>query len=207
MIAMITGQVQYLNAPFACIMTTHGVGYEIELPIPAFCTLAVGAQASLFTHLHVREDAQLLFGFISQTERDTFRKLIKITGVGAKMAVAILSTLSVDELRQAVECNNDAALVRVPGIGKKTAQRLVIDLKGKLTQFGGGILDGQGEFFDVGVIGDTTMRVIAEVESALVSLGYKEKEAQKAIKNAQQDLDDINTQTLLKAALKALSGF
>ena len=93
MIGLITGQVQHLMAPTACVMTASGVGYDIELPLPSFCQLQLNQKASIWTHFHVREDAQLLFGFIDRKERDVFRQLIKINGVGAKMALAMLSAM------------------------------------------------------------------------------------------------------------------
>lgn len=205
MIGSITGQVQYLNAPVACLMTTGGVGYELELPIPSFYQLTVGATLTLYVHHHVREDAESLFAFIDKQDRDVFRKLIKINGVGAKMALAMLSTLTATEIRQAVERDNDVVLVRVPGIGKKTAQRIILDLKGKLNEFAGDITTGEHLFTDVA---DGGMRAIAEVESALLNLGYKEKEAQAAIKLAQAQVEDAtNTSALLKAALRQLSSF
>ena len=207
MIGMISGQVQYLNAPIACILTSNGVGYEIELPIPSFCQLTIGAQTAVYVHHHVREDAINLFGFMDRHDRDIFRKLIKISGVGAKMALAMLSTLSVAEIKHAVETDYDAALVRVPGIGKKTAQRILLDLKGKLNEFGEmppmPPMAAEGLFNQPA---DNAMLIIAEVESALMNLGYKEKEAQAAIKNAQSDAKN-NTSDLLKAALRQLSGF
>lgn len=205
MIGMITGQVQSLNAPVACVMTAGGVGYEIELPIPSFCQLALGNTVTIHTHLVVREDAHSLFGFIDKPDRDVFRKLIKINGVGAKMAAAMLSTLTVAEIKRAVDQDNDVALVRVPGIGKKTAQRIILDLKGKLQEFGSDEMIGvDGLFVEDGF--DNSMQMIAEVESALIHLGYKEKEAQAAIKAAQSD-QIANTSDLLKAALRQLSGF
>lgn len=210
MIGMIAGQVTYLSAPVACVMTSGGVGYEIELPIPAFCTLGVGANVSLFTHLHVREDAHLLFGFTDKAEREIFKKLIKINGVGAKMALAILSTLPAQELHQAVEYGDETALTRVAGIGKKTAQRLIIELKGKLDNMGDDdFISGKHQPSQESSQTTNPMHVIAETESALVSLGYKEKEAQAAIKTAKQALsdDDLTTSNLLKASLKILSGF
>lgn len=205
MIGMITGQVLSLNAPVACVMTSGGVGYEIELPIPSFCQLVLGNTVSIHTHLVVREDAHSLFGFIDKQDRDMFRKLIKINGVGAKMAAAMLSTLNAAEIKRAVEQDNDVALVRVPGIGKKTAQRIILDLKGKLQDFGTHEMNtDDGLFADH--TQDNSMQMIAEVESALIHLGYKEKEAQAAIKAAQSDVI-TNTSDLLKAALRQLSGF
>lgn len=205
MIGMITGQVHSLNAPVACVMTSGGVGYEIELPIPSFCRLVLGNGVTLHTHLHVREDAHSLFGFIDKEDRDIFRKLIKINGVGAKMAAAMLSTLTASEIKRAVDQDNDVALVRVPGIGKKTAQRIILDLKGKLQEFGADDSMMSDGLFAEGS-GDNTMQVIAEVESALIHLGYKEKEAQAAIKAAQSE-SVTSTSDLLKAALRQLSGF
>lgn len=208
MIGIIKGVVHHLSAPSACIMTASGVGYEIELPIPSFCQLLLGAQVEVYTHLHVREDAQLLYGFIDRQDREVFRKLIKINGVGAKMALAMLSSLSASELKRAVEHGDDSALVRIPGIGKKTAQRLIIELKGKLVEFGDvAEFGGQGEFFDEANTAVNPMHVLAEVESALIGLGYKEKEAQNAIKQAQIGLENPTSSNLLKAALKQLSGF
>lgn len=203
MIGLIKGQVAHLSAPFATIMTTLGVGYEVELSVPAFCQLQLDADVSIWTHLHVREDAQLLYGFVERLERDVFRQLIKINGVGAKMALAMLSNMSVIELKQCVEQEDEAALVRVPGIGKKTAQRLLIELKDKLKNIE---VAGMPVSNDTGIINASSdAQIIAEVEAALISLGYREKEAQQAIKLANQSLEVINTQTLLKASLKQLA--
>lgn len=203
MISLIKGQVHSLHAPAVCILTNSGVGYDVELPVPDFCTLTVGDQITLFTYLHVREDAQSLFGFIHQTNRDIFKKLIKINGVGAKMALAILSTLTGDELKHAIVYNDESFLVKVPGIGKKTAQRLIIELKDKLDG-----LETNMELQDVMMTSAGFAPIIKEVESALLSLGYKEKEAQIAVKSAQKQLNDdtFDTANLLKAALKHLSG-
>lgn len=206
MIGLITGQVHYLMAPTACIMTASGVGYDIELPLPSFCQLQLEQQASIWTHFHVRDDAQLLYGFIDRKERDVFRQLIKINGVGAKMALAMLSAMSPAELKMHVEQESEAALTRIPGIGKKTAQRLLIELKDKLKNIE---VDSSGlEPVQQPVAVSHEGSVIAEVEGALISLGYKEKEAQQAIKAAKNNGDVYeDTQSLLKATLQQLSGF
>lgn len=206
MIALIKGQVHSLCAPVACILTNSGVGYEIELPIPDFCTLTLGDEVNLFTHLHIREDAQSLFGFINQKDKEIFKKLIKINGVGAKMALAILSTLNGDELKHAIIYDDETLLIKVPGIGKKTAQRLIIELKDKLDN-----LENNTETQTHPDISSTNFSYISkEVESALLSLGYKEKEAQIAIRAAQKQLNNAgstyDTASLLKTSLKQLSG-
>lgn len=211
MIAILTGEICHLSAPTACVMTSGGVGYEVEMSIPDFCTLTPGQSVTLFTHLAVREDAHQLFGFVRSEERAVFRKLIKITGVGAKMALAILSTLSTDQLKQAIDYDDDTALTRVAGIGKKTAQRLIIELKGKLDDIGSSTIaePSNPQTPTTSPTSTNPMHIIFEVESALLSLGYKEKEAQSAIKTAKQSLsdDELTTSKLLKASLKALSGF
>ena len=206
MIALIKGQVHSLCAPVACILTNSGVGYEIELPIPDFCTLTLGDEVSLFTHLHIREDAQSLFGFIDQKDKEIFKKLIKINGVGAKMALAILSTLNGDELKHAIIYDDETLLIKVPGIGKKTAQRLIIELKDKLDN-----LEKNTKTQTHPDISSPNFSYISkEVESALLSLGYKEKEAQIAIRAAQKQLNNTgstyDTASLLKTSLKQLSG-
>lgn len=206
MIGLITGRVQHLMAPSACIMTASGVGYDIELPLPSFCQLQLEQQASIWTHFHAREDAQLLYGFIDRKERDVFRQLIKINGVGAKMALAMLSAMSAAELKMHVEQDSEVALTRIPGIGKKTAQRLLIELKDKLKniEMDNSSLEFRLEPVTISAEGS----IIAEVEGALISLGYKEKEAQQAIKAAKSDSETFaDTQSLLKATLKQLSRF
>lgn len=210
MIGLIEGKVCHLSAPVACIMTASGVGYEIELPLPDFCQLQLDASVVVWTHLHVREDAQLLYGFIKHQEREVFRQLIRINGVGAKMALAMMSTMSAPELKQAVETDNEVALTRVPGIGKKTAQRLLIELKGKFDN-----IESSGGLFEVlegmpkSAAGSEGV-ILAEVESALISLGYRDKEAQIAIKAARETeagQNIVDTQSLLKLTLQQLSNF
>lgn len=212
MIGIIEGRVCHLSAPVTCIMTAAGVGYEVELPLPAFCQLRLESTVSLWTHLQVREDAQLLYGFLDKSERDVFRQLIRINGVGAKMALAMMSSLSISDLKHCVESGNELALIKVPGIGKKTAQRLLIELKGK---FDGIISDSllslDGSLTQSGPSPkDTEGVVLAEVESALISLGYREKEAQSAIRAARESGNEdmiLDTQTLLKLTLQQLSSY
>ena len=179
------------KAPPHVLVDCNGVGYEVDVPMSTFYNLPhTGEKVVLFTHLVVREDAHLLFGFGSASERALFRQLIKITGIGARMALAILSGMSVAELSQAVTLQETGRLVKVPGIGKKTAERLLLELKGKLGA-------------DIGMVaGAARDDAQADVLNALAALGYSDKEALLAIKNmpAGSSVSDG-----IKFALKALS--
>lgn len=171
MIGRLTGQLADKNPPLI-VLDVHGVGYEVHLPMSSFFNLpAPGHSVTLLTHLVVREDAHLLYGFLSEDERSAFRELIKISGIGARTALAVLSGLSVDELRQAITLQESARITRVPGIGKKTAERLLLELKGKLAD----ALPGAG---GAAAAADSQTEVI----QALVALGYSEKEAVAAAK-------------------------
>ncbi|GAB3367897.1 Holliday junction branch migration protein RuvA [Massilia agri] len=179
------------KAPPHVLVDCNGVGYEVDVPMSTFYNLGhTGEKVVLFTHLVVREDAHLLFGFGTASERALFRQLIKITGIGARMALAILSGMSVADLSQAVTLQETGRLVKIPGIGKKTAERLLLELKGKLGA-------------DIGVVGGSPRDdAQADVLNALLALGYSDKEALLAIKNvpAGSSVSDG-----IKFALKALS--
>ncbi len=164
------------KSPPRVLVDAHGVGYELEVPMSTFYNLpALGDGVALLTHFVVREDAQLLFGFLSEQERRTFRELVKVSGVGPRTALAVLSGLSGEELALAVASQSTARLVKVPGIGKKTAERLLLELKGKL---------------DAGVVAPPTPSdgAQSDVLQALLSLGYNEKEAAAALKQLPADL-------------------
>lgn len=204
MIAQIQGKVIHLSAPMAIIKTSSGVGYEIELSVPAFCQLHLNKEVMIWTFHHIREDAQLLYGFTTHRDREVFRQLIKINGVGAKMALAMMSNLSIPELKDCVESENESMLVRIPGIGKKTAQRLLIELKDKLNNIE--ILSGELSIENpTDILTGVTSSIVLESKAALMSLGYKDKEAEYAIKSVQKEGNYPDTQSLLKAALKQLS--
>ena len=196
MIAMIKGEVVALSVPVVCVMTAGGVGYNIEMAVNDFCRMQLGEMVNLHTHLAVREDQHSLYGFCYPSDKEVFKKLIKINGVGAKMALAILSSMSATDLAEHIAANNETALTRIPGVGKKTAQRLIIEMTGKLDA---------GDRLSLDKPKGTQMQLVYEIESALIGLGYKEKEAQSAIKQCYQD--GMDTQSLLKSALKVLSGF
>ena len=204
MIGLIQGQVHHLMAPTVVLMTTAGVGYEIEMPLNAFCQVQLNQSVTLWTHFLVREDAQLLFGFLSHSDREVFRLLLKVNGVGAKMALAMMSTVTVQELHQFVMNNDELALTRIPGVGKKTAQRLIVELKDKIKHLG----DTSGFAPSLPLATDSGNEgiIIAEVEAGLIALGYRDKEAQAAIKLAKSTIDSpLTIQNLLKASLKNLA--
>jgi len=190
MIARLTGVLAHKAPPFV-LVDVNGVGYEVQVPMSTFYNLPeLGAKVTLLTQFIVREDAQLLFGFATDVERESFRELVKISGVGPRIALAVLSGLSTNELAQAVAAQEAGRLVKVPGIGKKTAERLLLELKGKLAP----ALGAAG----VVVANDTQ----GDILQALVALGYSDKEAQAALKALPAD---VSVSDGIKQALKALA--
>lgn len=156
--------------PLQLLVDCNGVGYEVSVPMSTFYNLpAAGEKISLLTHFVVREDAQLLYGFGTTEERELFRQLIKISGVGARTALSLLSGMSVTDLAQAVTLQEPARLTRIPGVGKKTAERLLLELKGKLGA-------------DLGAAGGAAPDVNTDILNALLALGYSDKEAMLALK-------------------------
>lgn len=191
MIGRLTGILLEKHPP-QVLLDVQGVGYEIDVPMSTFYDLpAIGVQATLHTHLVIREDLHLLFGFATESERQTFRQLIKISGIGARTALALLSGLSVPDLHRAVSTQDSAQLIRVPGIGKKTAERLLLELRDKL---------------------DTTMLNLdqafspsthdSDILNALLSLGYNDREVSWAIK---QISSDATVSEGIRLALQLLS--
>lgn len=171
MIGRLAGTLLEKNPP-QILLDVQGIAYEVDVPMSTFYNLPdIGAKLVLFTHLVVREDAHLLFGFASESERRAFRQLIRISGVGARIALAVLSGLSVAELAHAVSVQDSGRLTKIPGIGKKTAERLLLELKDKL---------GVDLTTAVGV--HRPAPVAADVLNALLSLGYSDKEAAHAVK-------------------------
>jgi len=171
MIGRIQGTLVSVHPP-RLLVDCQGIGYEIDVPMSTLYQLPqAGQKITLLTHFQVREDAQQLFGFATETEREAFRQLIKISGVGSRTALAVLSGMSVNELAQAIALQEAGRLTQVPGIGKKTAERLCLELKGKLAP-------------DLGITGGKPQAIEAssEVLQALLALGYSEKEALLALK-------------------------
>ncbi len=189
MIGRLSGTLVEKNPP-EVMVDCHGVGYEVLVPMSTFYNLpAVGEKVVLLTQFIVREDAQLLYGFGSAQERQTFRELIKISGVGPRTALSILSGLGVNDLAQAVSLQEAGRLVKVPGIGKKTAERLLLELKGKLGA-------------DIGAKAMAVNDTQADILQALIALGYSDKDAAAALKVLPAD---IGVAEGIKQALKALA--
>lgn len=190
MIGRISGILLEKNPP-NLLVDCQGVGYEVSVPMSTFYNLpGLGEKVALLTHLAVREDAHLLYGFGSAEERNAFKELIKISGVGARTALSILSGMSVADLAQAVTVQEAGRLTRVPGIGKKTAERLLLELKGKLGA-------------DLGLAGGAAQGdATGDILHALLALGYSDKEAGLAIK---QVPSGTSVSEGIKLALKALS--
>jgi holliday junction DNA helicase RuvA len=189
MIGKLTGTLLEKNPP-EVLLDCHGVGYEVQVPMSTFYNLpAVGERVALLTQFIVREDAQLLYGFATHPERQAFRELIKISGVGPRTALAILSGLGVTDLAQAVTLQEAGRLVKVPGIGKKTAERLLLELKGKLGA-------------DIGSVAHAQSDAQADILQALLALGYNDKEAATALKALPAD---VGVSDGIKLALKALA--
>ena len=188
MIGRLTGPLAEKTPP-EILLDCNGVGYEVLVPMSTFYNLpGLGEKVSLFTHFIVREDAQLLYGFGSTSERAAFRLLIKITGIGPRMALSVLSGMSVADLAQAITLQEPGRIVKVPGIGKKTAERLLLELKGKLGA-------------DIGAHVSVTNEAQLDILQALVALGYSDKDAALALKALPQD---VGVSDGIKLALKSL---
>jgi Holliday junction DNA helicase RuvA len=191
MIGRLSGTLLEKTPPLVLI-DCNGVGYECEVPMSTFYNLpAVGEKVVMLTHFVVREDAQLLYGFGSSQERATFRQLLKVNGIGAKSALSILSGLSIDELVQAVALQEATMLTRVPGVGKKTAERLLLELKDKFT------IDGVAAMNS-----NQPKSASSDVLNALLALGYNEREALASVKLLDKE---VSVTDGIKQALKLLS--
>ncbi len=193
MIAWLSGQLLEKQAPWL-LLDVNGVGYELEAPLSVFFDLpAVGEPVSFYVHMVVREDAQLLFGFSNKQQRDVFRMLIKMNGVGPKVALAVLSTLSIEELAACAVNQDVALLTKVPGIGQKTALRLLVELQDRLEKDFSNVTAQSGQ--DSNKSGDAV--------SALVALGYKNVEATKVVRSLDPEL---SSEEMIRQALRILSG-
>lgn len=190
MIGRITGLLAK-KAPPQVLIDVNGVGYEIDVPMSTLYQLPPeGQSVTLVTHLAIKEDAHTLYGFSSTTERAAFRELLKVSGIGARTALAILSGLSVPEIAQAIAAQDDTRFTRIPGIGKKTAERLLLDLRGKFDKIMGP--------------GQLTLQTdhLSGIRSALAALGYAEKDIQTAVKTLPADVTEVDG---IRLSLKVLT--
>ncbi|MEN3978930.1 Holliday junction branch migration protein RuvA [Acinetobacter sp. CWB-B33] len=199
MIGCLIGEVLALEIS-TVLLNVNGVGYEVDTPLSTFCQLQKGQKVTLWTHLVVREDAQLLFGFANAQEKTIFRTLLKVNGVGPKMALAILSTLSVDMLIHTVEQGDVKTLVKVPGVGAKTAERLMIELRDRFKTMSSSSAPSNSTAEQIQFTGNSA---VAEAEAALQSLGYKPAEAQKLVNAAKGHFTEASD--IIRAALKSMN--
>ncbi|HKI60813.1 MAG TPA: Holliday junction branch migration protein RuvA [Mariprofundaceae bacterium] len=186
MIGWLKGSIRELDPAGLIVLDTGGVGYEISVSLQTLCKFKQGDVAELSIHTHVREDQITLFGFADRSERSIFRKLTTVSSIGARMALNLMSGMQTSELIQAIEGGDDAALARTPGIGKKTAQRLILELQGKLGGSAG--------------ISSPAGNQSADVRSALLNLGYKPSQIDVALKHVEAS----DFESMLRSALKAL---
>jgi Holliday junction DNA helicase RuvA len=194
MIGSLRGTLSWKQAP-VIILECAGVGYEVETPMSTFLDLPdIGSDLFLLTHLLVREDAQILYGFASEDERYLFRTLLKVSGVGAKMALSVLSAMSVGDFQRCVEYEDTSALIRIPGVGKKTAERLIIEMRDRIDK--------------VPVAGGAPRVSIesnarSEAVDALIALGYKPREVNKLV--GQLDVEGMSAEDIIRQSLKQVT--
>lgn len=202
MIGQITG-ILVDKTPPEILINVGGICYEVQVPMNTLFQLPdLNKQVTLHTHFVVREDAQLLYGFIAAKDKSLFRSLIKVNGVGPKMALAILSGMEADEFVRTVRGNDVAALVNMPGVGKKTAERLIIEMRDRLAEWGG---SDEGSTVEVGGASAGNKLISQEAESALLSLGYKPQQAIRAIDRVLKDNPEtVESEALIRLALKSM---
>lgn len=203
MIGRLKGSLIEKQPPYLLI-DVAGVGYEVQAPMTSFYPLPeIGKEVILHTHLSISENAHQLFAFYTKDERRLFRTLIKVSGVGPKMALAILSGLPVDEFVECVISDNSATLVKIPGVGKKTAERLIIEVKDKLQDWAVA-KDTSVSTVDISVKASPSS-MIADAESALTALGYKPTDAAKVIAGVQKNAEVNTSEELIRLALKSMA--
>ena len=193
MIGRVKGKILEKSA-HQVVVDVQGLGYEVDIPLTTFFQLGdSGAEVTLYTHLVVRDDAHLLFGFSTASERELFRALIKVNGVGPKLAVAILSGVDDRAFSRCIQNNDVKALTALPGVGKKTAERLIIEMRDRLPALTEGLLPAAQRAPDL----------VADAEAALIGLGYKPQEAARAL--GQIEDQDVSVERLIRQALKSLA--
>jgi len=196
MIGQLRGKLIYKQPPLLLI-DVQGVGYELEAPMTTFYNLPeIGKDIYLFTHLVIRDDAHLLFGFATEDERRLFRTLLKVNGVGAKMALAILSGIETNDFAQCIQDGDTARLIRLPGVGKKTAERLIIEMRDRLKDWE---VSNKNKATQSNISKSAT--AVEDAISALIGLGYKPQEASRLVHAVA--MDDMDSELLIREALKA----
>lgn len=196
MIGRLRGELISKTPPFL-LLEVNGVGYDVESPMSTFYNLPEpGKQVVLFTHLAIRDDAHVLYGFASEPERSLFRALLKVSGVGAKMALVILSGMSADEFATRIQAGDTAALVRLPGIGKKTAERLIVEMRDRLSK-----LDLAQTAVVSAARSHAERSPVADAVGALIALGYKPNDASRMVRAIESD--GLSREEIIRASLKA----
>jgi Holliday junction DNA helicase RuvA len=199
MIGRLAGKLLHKQPP-DLLLDVNGVGYEVQAPMSTFYQLpAIGAGVCLYIHLVVREDAQLLYGFIDDRDRQLFRTLIKVNGVGPKLALTILSGIEVDQFVACVQNGDTASLIKLPGVGRKTAERLLVEMRDRLKDWAPQELAAS----EAGAAPPAASPLLQDAESALVALGYKPVEASRAVSAVYSDAID-SSEELIRQALKAM---
>lgn len=199
MIGRLSGVLIEKQAP-DLLIDVNGVGYEVQAPLSSFLDIgALGSKITLLTHLVVREDAQLLYGFSDKMQRTMFRTLIKVSGVGPKLALGILSSMDADTFARCIQNHEVAALTKLPGVGKKTAERLIVEMQDRLKEW-----QTQAPLWAAVEQSDTANRshLLSEAEAALISLGYKPQEATKMLSKMPTDID--SSEDMIRRALKGM---
>jgi Holliday junction DNA helicase RuvA len=209
MIAYLSGKI-LTKQPDSVVIDVGGVGYEAHIPLSTFYELGeAGADTSLHIHTHVREDALLLYGFKTARDRELFTTLLSVSGIGAKMGIAMLSAMSADEIILAVRTDDLARLTAIPGVGKKTAERMLIELRDKVMNLSASLTVEAGESAKAVAVGVAVSNegnaVFDDALSALTNLGYQRNAAEKALKQAVQDGTEISVQKLLRKSLQLLA--
>ncbi len=197
-IGRLRGELIHKQPPFL-MLDVNGVGYELEAPMTTFYDLPLqGEEVTLYTHLAIRDDAHVLYGFVSDAERALFRALLKVSGVGAKMALAILSGMNAEEFARCVQSDDTAALVRLPGIGKKTAERLIVEMRDRLEKL---------EMATAGAVkiipppGEIVDNPVSDAVGALMALGYKPNDASRMVRSI--DSEGLTSEQIIRAALQS----
>ncbi len=191
------------KSPAQALVECAGLGYEVDIPYTTFFHLPeAGGEVTLHTHFSVREDAQSLYGFAARVDRDLFRLLIKVNGVGPKLALAILSGLDADQFIRCVQAKDTKALVKLPGVGKKTAERLLIEMTDRIGQLEGQFNLSEARVSDMADAAVAAPNATEEAESALIALGYKPQEAARVVSQVVQD--GMTREELIRSALKSM---